>query len=93
MAGKWAAAGEMLAHQAARLEAVRSRGHHSGHQHHPPKLADYITKAVSVPLLHIAEATAGGHSGQPVAPAPAARPQGFTMEQDFYTGPAGGKTG
>ena len=89
MAGKWAAAGEMLARQAARLEAAGAEAIilATNTMH---KLADYITEEVSVPLLHIAEATAeailASRSRQPLLLA-----TGFTMEQDFYTGPLGAK--
>ena len=50
------------------------------------KLADYIISAVTVPFLHIADATAeailASPSRQPLLLATA-----FTMEQDFYTAP------
>jgi len=89
MAGQWDAAGQMLARQAVRLEAAGAEAIilATNTMH---KLAGYITDAVSVPLLHIAEATADAiltsSSRQPLLLA-----TGFTMEQDFYTGPLGAK--
>ena len=89
MAGQWAAAGEMLARQAARLEAAGAEAIilATNTMH---KLADYITEEVSVPLP-IAEATAGAILASP-SRQPLLLATGFTMEQDFYTG-AGGKAG
>ena len=87
--GAWAAAGERLASQAARLEAAGAEAIvlATNTMH---KLADYITEAVSVPLLHIAEATAEAILASP-SRQPLLLATGFTMEQDFYTGPLGSR--
>lgn len=87
--GQWDQAGRMLARQAAGLEAggAEAIALATNTMH---KLADYITEAVSVPLLHIADATAeailASPSRQPLLLATA-----FTMEQDFYTKPMAGR--
>lgn len=84
VAGDWVAAGELLAREAALLEAggaelllICTNTMH--------KVADAVQAAVGIPLLHVADATAGA-----VRDAGLARVgllgTAFTMEQDFYTG-------
>ncbi|WP_190108755.1 aspartate/glutamate racemase family protein [Streptomyces cinnamoneus] len=82
--GHWAEAGEVLAGAARSLEAagadlllICTNTMH--------KVADYVEAAVSVPLLHLADATAAA------VRAAGLRRVGllgtaFTMEQDFYRG-------
>ena len=80
--GEWAAAGEILADAARRLEAAGAEAlvlcTNTMH-----KLADTIQGAVGIPLLHIADAT-----GDAIAAAGCRRPAllatRFTMEQPFY---------
>ena len=80
--GDWAAAGEMLAEAARRLEAAGAEAlvlcTNTMH-----KLADTIQAAVGIPLLHIADAT-----GEAIVAAGCRRPAllatRFTMEQPFY---------
>ena len=80
--GEWAAAGELLADAARRLEDAGAEAlvlcTNTMH-----KLADTIQAAVSIPLLHIADAT-----GAAIAAAGCHRPAllatRFTMEQAFY---------
>ena len=84
MAGEWDAAGAVLNAEAKALEQggadLLILATNTMH-----KLADQMMKGVSIPLLHIADATAAaikaaGHS------APGLMATAFTMEQDFYTG-------
>ena len=83
--GDWAAAGELLADAARRLEAAGAEAlvlcTNTMH-----KLADTIQAAVGIPLLHIADAT-----GAAIAAAGCRRPAllatRFTMEQPFYARP------
>ena len=83
--GHWADAGRLLAKQAAALQAAGAEAIAlaTNTMH---KLADDIIAAVTVPFLHIADATAeailASPSRQPLLLATA-----FTMEQDFYTAP------
>ena len=83
--GQWADAGRLLEEQAAALQAAGAEAIAlaTNTMH---KLADYIISAVTVPFLHIADATAeailASPSRQPLLLATA-----FTMEQDFYTAP------
>ena len=85
--GQWQDAGKLLAEQAAVLEAAGAEAIAlaTNTMH---KLADDIIAAVTVPFLHIADATAEAilvsPSRQPLLLATA-----FTMEQDFYTAPLG----
>lgn len=84
VAGDWVGAGELLAGEAALLEAggaelllICTNTMH--------KVADTVQAAVGIPLLHLADATAAA-----VGDAGLARVgllgTAFTMEQDFYTG-------
>lgn len=81
-AGDWQGAGRLLVGAARQLEAAGAEClvicTNTMH-----KLADEIKAAVSIPLLHIADATAGAirRSG---AKRPALIATRFTMEQDFY---------
>ena len=80
--GEWAAAGEILADAARRLEAAGAEAlvlcTNTMH-----KLADTVQGAVGIPLLHIADAT-----GAAIVAAGCRRPAllatRFTMEQPFY---------
>ncbi|RWH74476.1 aspartate/glutamate racemase family protein [Mesorhizobium sp.] len=83
-AGDWDGAGALLVDAARRLEAGGAEGlvicTNTMH-----KLADAVQAAVSIPLIHIADAT-----GRAVVKAGVKRPAllatRFTMEQDFYRG-------
>lgn len=81
-AGDWTGAGRLLAEAARQLEAAGAEClvicTNTMH-----KLAGEIEAAVSIPLLHITDATAGAirRSG---AKRPALLATRFTMEQDFY---------
>ncbi|MDG4898075.1 aspartate/glutamate racemase family protein [Mesorhizobium sp. WSM4976] len=83
-AGDWDGAGSLLVDAARRLEAGGAEGlvicTNTMH-----KLADAVQAAVSIPLIHIADAT-----GRAVVKAGVKRPAllatRFTMEQDFYRG-------
>ena len=87
--GHWTDAGRLLAEQAAALQAAGAEAIAlaTNTMH---KLADDITAAVTVPFLHIADATAEAilesQSRQPLLLATA-----FTMEQDFFTNPLGAR--
>lgn len=82
-AGKWEQAGEILNREAKALE----RGNAdfiilaTNTMH---KLADQIMQGVSIPMLHIAEATAA-HIQQQGLRSPGLMATAFTMEQSFYT--------
>ncbi|MES3028709.1 MAG: aspartate/glutamate racemase family protein [Pseudomonadota bacterium] len=80
--GDWEAAGDVLAQAAARLEGAGAQaimiGANTMHL-----VADQVQAAISVPLIHIADATAGA-----VKAAGCSRPlllaTRFTMEKPFY---------
>jgi aspartate racemase len=82
--GDWEGAGVLLVEAARKLEAGGAEGlvicTNTMH-----KLADDVQAAVSIPLIHIADAT-----GRAVVDAGVRRPAllatRFTMEQDFYKG-------
>lgn len=83
-AGQWHEAGQLLAHAATALQAAGAQGlvlcTNTMH-----KVAEAVTAAVDLPLIHIADATA-----QAVQRAGLQRVgllgTRFTMEQDFYKG-------
>jgi len=82
VAGDWDRAGDILAAEAARLEAAGAEllllCTNTMH-----KVADRVQAAVGIPLLHLADTTAAavGAAGQTTVGLLAT---GFTMEQDFY---------
>ncbi|ESZ69253.1 aspartate racemase [Mesorhizobium sp. L103C119B0] len=82
--GDWDGAGVLLADAARKLEAGGAEGllicTNTMH-----KLADRVQAAVSIPLIHIADATAVAVKGAGVK-RPALLATRFTMEQDFYKG-------
>jgi aspartate racemase len=82
--GDWDGAGVLLAEAARKLEAGGAEGllicTNTMH-----KLADQVQAAVSIPLIHIADATAVAVKGAGVR-RPALLATRFTMEQDFYKG-------
>lgn len=82
--GDWDSAGVLLADAARKLEAGGAKGllicTNTMH-----KLADRGQAAVSIPLIHIADATAVAVKGAGVK-RPALLATRFTMEQDFYKG-------
>lgn len=82
--GDWDGAGVLLADAARKLEAGGAEGllicTNTMH-----KLADQMQAAVSIPLIHIADATAMAVKGAGVR-RPALLATRFTMEQDFYKG-------
>ena len=90
-AGDWEGAGVLLVEAARRLESGGAEAlvicTNTMH-----KLADAVQAAVSIPLIHIADAT-----GRAVVGAGAKRPAllatRFTMEQDFYKGRLAGEYG
>ncbi|MBZ9764089.1 aspartate/glutamate racemase family protein [Mesorhizobium sp. CA8] len=90
-ASDWEGAGVLLVEAARKLEAGGAEGlvicTNTMH-----KLADTVQAAISIPLIHIADATA-----QAVLDAGVKRPAllatRFTMEQDFYKGRLAGKYG
>lgn len=90
-AGDWEGAGVLLVEAARKLEAGGAEGlvvcTNTMH-----KLADDVQAAVSIPLIHIADAT-----GRAVVEAGVRRPAllatRFTMEQDFYRGRLADKYG
>ena len=81
--GAWAEAGEVLAHEASTLEKAGAEAivlcTNTMH-----KVADAITARLSVPFLHIADATAHAVTGAGLL-RPALIATAYTMEQDFYT--------
>jgi aspartate racemase len=83
-AGDWESAGDMLAESAQRLERAGAGclvlATNTMH-----KLADRITRATSVPFLHLADVTAAAARRAGVA-RPLLLATRFTMEQDFYRG-------
>ncbi|MDX8513957.1 aspartate/glutamate racemase family protein [Mesorhizobium captivum] len=90
-AGDWEGAGALLVEAALRLEAGGAQGlvicTNTMH-----KMADTVQAAISIPLIHIADAT-----GRAVLKAGMKRPAllatRFTMEQDFYKGRLADKYG
>ncbi|MER8655885.1 aspartate/glutamate racemase family protein [Mesorhizobium sp. M0847] len=82
--GDWDGAGVLLSDAARKLEAGGAEGllicTNTMH-----KLADRVQAAVSIPLIHIADATAVAVKGAGVK-RPALLATRFTMEQDFYKG-------
>ena len=82
--GDWDGAGVLLADAARKLEAGGAEGllicTNTMH-----KLADQVQAAVSIPVIHIADATAVAVKGAGVR-RPALLATRFTMEQDFYKG-------
>jgi aspartate racemase len=89
--GDWDGAGALLADAARKLEAGGAEGllicTNTMH-----KLADQVQAAVSIPLVHIADATAVAVKGAGVG-RPALLATRFTMEQDFYKGRLADKYG
>jgi aspartate racemase len=82
--GDWAAAGDILAHKARQVEAagadflvICTNTMHT--------VADQVEAAISIPLLHIADATAR-QIQQADMDAIGLLGTKFTMEQDFYKG-------
>lgn len=83
MAGKWEQAGEILNREAKALERggadfiiLATNTMH--------KLADQMMQDVSIPMLHIADATAASIQQQSLR-SPGLMATAFTMEQSFYT--------
>lgn len=83
-AGDWARAGETLAHAARGLEAagaccilICTNTMH--------KVADAVTAAIDIPLLHIADPTAKAIKARGLK-RPLLLATRYTMEQDFYRG-------
>ena len=89
--GDWQGAGLLLREAACRLEAGGAEGlvvcTNTMH-----KLAGEVQAAVSIPLIHIADATAVAVKGAGVR-RPALLATRFTMEQDFYKGRLADKHG
>jgi aspartate racemase len=82
--GDWAGMGKLMGEWASRLEAAGAEGlvicTNTMH-----RLADYVTEAVSVPLIHIADATAGAIKEKGMATVGLLGTR-YTMELDFYRG-------
>lgn len=82
--GDWQGAGVLLVEAARKLEAAGAEGllicTNTMH-----KLADQVEVAVSIPLIHIADATATAVAQAGVS-RPALLATRFTMDQDFYKG-------
>ena len=82
--GDWDGAGALLVEAARKLEQAGAEGllicTNTMH-----KLADTVQAAVSIPIIHIADATAVAVKGAGVD-RPALLATRFTMEQDFYKG-------
>ena len=82
--GDWDGAGELLAEAARKLEAGGAEGlvlcTNTMH-----RLADQVQTSVSIPLIHIADATAVAIKRAGMQ-RPALLATRFTMEQDFYKG-------
>ncbi|CAN7283723.1 aspartate/glutamate racemase family protein [Mesorhizobium amorphae] len=89
--GDWQGAGVLLVEAARGLEAAGAQGllvcTNTMH-----KLADEVQAAVSIPLIHIADATAVAVKDAGVK-RPALLATRFTMEQDFYKGRLADKYG
>lgn len=83
-AGDWPALGELLAGAARELEAAGAEailiGANTMH-----KLAPQVAAAINVPLIHIADATAGALTAAGVR-RPLLLATRFTMEGEFYRG-------
>ena len=83
-AADWQGAGVLLVEAARKLEAGGAQGllvcTNTMH-----KLADEVQAAVSIPLIHIADATAAAVKDACIK-RPALLATRFTMEQDFYKG-------
>ncbi|TPJ75310.1 aspartate/glutamate racemase family protein [Mesorhizobium sp. B2-6-2] len=90
-AGDWEGAGVLLVEAARKLEAGGAEGlvicTNTMH-----KLADAVQAAISIPLIHIADATAHAVLDAGVK-RPALLATRFTMEQDFYKGRLADKYG
>ncbi|TPJ29005.1 aspartate/glutamate racemase family protein [Mesorhizobium sp. B2-7-2] len=90
-AGDWEGAGVLLVEAARKLEAGGAEGlvicTNTMH-----KLADAVQSAISIPLIHIADATAHAVVDAGVK-RPALLATRFTMEQDFYKGRLADKYG
>ncbi|TIP27457.1 MAG: aspartate/glutamate racemase family protein [Mesorhizobium sp.] len=82
--GDWQVAGVLLVEAARKLEAAGAEGllicTNTMH-----KLADQVEVAVSIPLIHIADATATAVAQAGVS-RPALLATRFTMDKDFYKG-------
>ncbi|MBZ9963483.1 aspartate/glutamate racemase family protein [Mesorhizobium sp. BR1-1-2] len=82
--GDWEGAGVLLVDAARKLESAGAEGlllcTNTMH-----KLADQVQASVSIPLIHIADATAAGIKAAGMR-RPALLATRFTMEQDFYKG-------
>ena len=82
--GDWAGMAKLMGEWARRLEAAGAEGlvicTNTMH-----RLADSVTGAVSVPLIHIADATAGAIKEKGVATVGLLGTR-YTMEMDFYRG-------
>ncbi|MBZ9797179.1 aspartate/glutamate racemase family protein [Mesorhizobium sp. ES1-4] len=89
--GDWDGAGALLTGAARKLEAGGAQGlllcTNTMH-----KLADQVQAAMSIPLIHIADATAMAIRKAGLQ-RPALLATRFTMEQDFYTGRLADKYG
>jgi aspartate racemase len=81
-AGDWAASGELLAADAARLEAAGA-GVIVLCTNTMHKVADAIEAAITVPFLHLADATAAAVKAEGLDTVGLLGTK-FTMEQDFY---------
>jgi aspartate racemase len=90
-AGDWTAAGEMLADAARALEAAGA-GCVIVCTNTMHVVADEIERAVAIPLLHIADATAGAVKAAGHAKVGLLGTR-FTMEQDFYRARLEGRHG
>jgi len=82
VAGEWQRAGEILAAEAARLQAAGAEilvlCTNTMH-----KVADQVQAAVSIPLVHLADTTAAAVRAADLSTV-GLLATGFTMEQDFY---------
>jgi aspartate racemase len=82
VAGQWDRAGDVLAEEAARLEAAGAEllvlCTNTMH-----KVADQVQAAVGIPLLHLADTTAAAVRAAGLTTV-GLLATGFTMEQDFY---------
>ncbi len=82
--GDWAGMGKLMGEWARRLEAAGAEGlvicANTMH-----RLADDITEAVKIPLIHIADATAGAITKKGLATVGLLGTR-YTMELDFYRG-------
>ena len=83
-AGDWQGAAQMLIEAARGLEVAGAEGllicTNTMH-----RMADEVQRAVSIPLIHIADATAQAAKTAGIV-RPALLATRFTMEEDFYTG-------